>query len=96
MKCLVGVEMPRFGRGDYSATRLIADDAVTRLPSVEVEFRMKECGRATRGVSWAEVLIRQSVIPSGSNPVAISLQLRSPQIVQNESNNTRYPCKYEY
>ena len=36
--------------------------STTRLPSVEVEFRMGECGRATRGVSRvsrAEVLIRQ-------------------------------------
>ena len=37
---------------------MVADDAISRLPSVEVEFRMKECGRATRGVSRAEVLTR--------------------------------------
>ena len=29
---------------------------------------MKECGRATRGVSQAEVLTRQIVIPSSSKP----------------------------
>ena len=40
---------------------------------------MKECGRATRGVSRAKVLIRQSVIPCGSSPVAINLQFKSPQ-----------------
>ena len=51
--------------------RLNADDAVTRLPSVEVGFGVEECGQAARGVSRAEALIRQSVIPSGSNPVTI-------------------------
>ena len=64
----------RAAGGDHSATRLAADDAISRLPSVEVELGMKECGRATRGVSRAEVLTRQIVIRSGSNPVAINLQ----------------------
>ena len=59
---------------------LVADDAISRLPSVQVEFRMKECGRATRGVSQAEGLTRQSVIPSGASSAAINLQLRSPHV----------------
>ena len=33
--------------------------STTRLPSVEVKYRMEESGQATRGMSRAEVLIRQ-------------------------------------
>ena len=73
----------------HSATRLVANDAISRLPSVEVEFRMKVCGRTTRGVSRAEVLTRQIVIPSISNPVAINLQLRSPHMHMHRSQLSR-------
>ena len=51
--------------------RLIADDAITRLAFVKVGGRVNERGRAAHGVSRAEVLIRRSAIPSGSNSVAI-------------------------
>ena len=58
-------------RGGYPATRLNADDAVTRLASVKVAGRVNERDRAARGVSRAEALIRRSGILSGSNSVAI-------------------------
>ena len=40
-----------------------ADGALSRLSSVRVEIRMKECRRFTRGVGQPEGLTRQSVIP---------------------------------
>ena len=61
--------------GGYPATRLNVDDAVTRLTSEKVSGRMNERGRATHGLSRAEVLTRRSAIPSGSSD---DLQVRSP------------------
>ena len=66
------------GRGGYTATRLNADDAVTRLASVKVGERVKECGRAAGGVSRAEVAnssISDSVLLELGRD---NLQVRSP------------------
>ena len=50
-----------------------ADGALSRLSSVRVEIRMKECGRFSRGVGQPEGLTRQSVIPSSSSSAVINL-----------------------
>ena len=42
-------------RGGYTAKRPNADDAATRLTSVKTGGKVKECGPAAPGVSWAEV-----------------------------------------
>ena len=57
--------------GGYPATRLNVDDAATRLTSEKAGGRMNERGRASHGLSRAEVLTRRSAIPSGSNSGAI-------------------------
>ena len=46
---------------------LNACDAVTRLTSEKASDIVSERGCAAHGVSQAEVLTRQSAIPSGSN-----------------------------
>ena len=63
------------------------DDAVTRLASAKVGGGVNERGQAAHGVSRAEVLIRRSAIPSGSNSVAI-IGLSDNVYLQN------YACGY--
>ena len=46
---------------DYTATRLIADDTITRPPSMEVEFRNE---RVRQSHTWRE--------PGGSTNLSIS------------------------